>query len=124
MKEKFSKKQYTVEQVKAIDGLLLMLDELENKPRRLFYELENLATVFEKTEAIPSLREAQDLMYSHINEGAQFSELFTSLRQYTMDEWRNQIRHSPDDKKGSSVRIEGAEEYVKKHITRLTERRF
>ena len=118
------KKTYTKPQLKAIEGLLLDLDELENKPRRLFYALEELAIAFDKVDAVPSIREAQDLIYSHINEGEQYEELFRSLRQFKIDEWAWQIKNSPSDTKFTELSIKGAETFIRKHVQRLTERRF
>lgn len=117
-------KKYTKKQREAIDALLYDLDELENKPRRLFYALEQFAFAFEKDDAIPSIREAQDLMYSHINEGDQYSELFSSLREFVTEEWKWQIKYSPEDITQSEERIRGAKKFIKKHVSRLTERRF
>jgi len=117
-------KKYTKNQIKAIESLLTDLDELENKPRRLFHALEEFAFAFEKDECVPSIREAQDLMYHHINEGAYYSELFTSLRDYTIEVWDWQIKNSPDDLSSSEERIQGAKNFIKKHISNLTERRF
>src|SRR4030042_1968894 len=115
------KKEFTEEQIKAIDNLLLDLDELENKPRRLFYALEQLAFAFDKKDSVPSIREAQDLMYKHINEGDQYAELFRSLREYKIDEWKWQIQNDPE---GGVGRLEqaicAAENFIKKHIQRLT----
>lgn len=118
------KKKFTKEQLAAIKSLLIDLDELENKPRRLFHALEEVAIAFGKTECIPSLREAQDLVYSHINEGEQYEELFRSLRLFKIEEWRWQIKNSPEDVDSSEKKISGAELFLKKHISRLTERRF
>lgn len=115
---------YTAEQGAAIESLLTDLDELENKPRRLFHALEELALAFEKTEAIPCIREAQDITYKHINEGETYSELFNSLREFKIEEWKWQIEKSPDSIEQSDTMISGAEAFVKKHIKRLTERRF
>ena len=117
-------KKLNKEQTKSLNNFLLDLDELENKPRRLFYALEQFAFAFGKNEAVPSIREAQDLVYKHINEGEQYEELFNSLRQFIIEEWEWQIKNSPDDISISEERIRGAESFVKKHINRLTERRF
>ena len=117
-------KKYTKQQLKAIDGLLTMLDELENKPRRLYHELENLAWAFDKQEAIPSIREAQDLMYSHINEGEHYEELFRSLREFKIEQWQWQVRNSADDTSDTQKKIYGAEDFVKTHIKRLSDKRF
>jgi predicted component of type VI protein secretion system len=73
----------TKEQQYAIEGLLVMLDELEDKPRRLYRALEDLALAFNKTGAIPSIREAQDFMYEHLSQGNIYSCLFSSLREFT-----------------------------------------
>ena len=118
------KKQFNKEQIKAIKSLCLDLDELENKPRRLYYALEEFAFAFDKENAIPSIREAQDLMYRHLNEGDHYNELFISLREFIIKEWDWQIKNSPDDLSNSEIRIHGAEEFVKEHIRRLTEHRF
>jgi len=117
-------KKLTKEQLKAVDDLVFDLDELENKPRRLYYALEKFAFAFDKDDAVPSIREAQDLMYSHIREGGYYNELFTSLRDFIIKEWEWQIKNSPDDLSNSQTRIYGAEEFVKEHIRNLTERRF
>ncbi len=117
-------KKFTKEQLKAINGLLCDLDELENKPRRLYYSLEELAFAFDKKDCVPSIREAQDLMYRHINEGEHYEQLFTSLRNFIIGEWEWQINYSPDDISSSEKRIQGAEAFVKKHMKELTERRF
>lgn len=117
-------KELTTKQKQAVRSLVVMLDELDNKPRRLYYELEKLAIAFDKTEAIPSIREAQDLMYKHINEGEHYEELFRSVREFKIEEWQWQVKNSPEDIDKSQIRIDGAERFVKLHINRLTERRF
>lgn len=117
-------KKFTTKQLKAIECLILHLDELENKPRRLFYALEEFALAFEKKDAIPSIREAQDLMYRHISEGSHYSELFNSLREYIIEEWEQQIKHSPEDIESTNASIRSAERFVKKHISRLVDKRF
>jgi len=117
-------KKYTKEQIKAIELLLTDIDELENKPRRLFYALEQLALAFEKDDSVPSLREAQDLMYKHITEGEHYAELFYSLRDFAIEEWKHQIKNSPEDLSASERRIRGAEDFIKTHIKRLAEKRF
>jgi len=43
-------KKITSEQQKAIEGLVCMLDELSNKPRRLFTELSQVAIAFLNTK--------------------------------------------------------------------------
>jgi hypothetical protein len=116
---KFNKKQ-----IEAIKHLITDIDELENKPRRLFYALEEFAFAFEKDDAVPSIREAQDLMYSHINEGSHYAELFNTLREFKIEEWEHQIKNSPNDISLSEASINSAELFVKKHISRLTDRRF
>lgn len=118
------KGKYNKDQIKAIESLLCDIDELENKPRRLFYALEQLAFAFDKEHAVPSIREAQDLMYSHIYEGETYNELFRSLRQFKIEEWKWQIDKKPEDLEYSESIIKGAEMFVKKHIQLLTERRF
>jgi len=117
-------KKFTKKQREAIENLITDIDELENKPRKLYYALEELAFAFGKDEAVPSIREAQDLMYRHITEGLHYSELFDSLREFIIEEWGWQVKNSPDNINNSETRIRGAEEFVKKHIQRLTKRRF
>jgi len=117
-------KKFNEDQIKAIESLILDLDELENKPKRLFYALENFAFALDKKDAVPSIREAQDLYYSHINEGEMYANLFTSLREFIINEWKHQIENSPDDLNYFETRIRGAEDFVKKHIERLTKIRF
>lgn len=117
-------KKLTTKQNKAIELLLLDLDELENKPRRLFYALEQLAFAFGKQDCVPSLREAQDLMYKHINEGEHYEELFRSLREFTIEEWQWQLRNSPESTEKSEYMIDGAKKFINTHVKRLTERRF
>ena len=119
-----SERKYTKGQREAIKTLLLDLDELENKPRRLFHALEVLALAFDKMDAVPSIREAQDLMYKHINEGEHYNELFCSLRDFKIEEWKWQIQNSPDDHTFTERTIAGAELFIKRHIRRLTDRRF
>lgn len=119
MKIKFNKKQLT-----AIEKLVYDIDELENKPRRLFYALEEFAFAFGKDGAVPSIRESQDLIYNHINEGSHYSELFDTLREFKIEEWTNQIKNSPDDIGKSENRIRSAEDFIKLHINRLTKMRF
>ena len=117
-------KELTTEQKEAIEGLLSDLNELENKPQRLFYALENIAIQFNNKDAIPSLREAQDMMTKHIHEGDYYQQLFRSLRDYTIDEWTWQVKNSPKDISDTESRIKGAEEFVKFFIRELTVRRF
>ena len=74
--------KYTKKQKDAIDSLLCYLDELEDKPRRLFWALQELAIAFDKKEAIPSLREAQEQFYKYLTEGEKYDLLFDSLREF------------------------------------------
>ena len=113
-------KEPTTEQIEAIEILLSDLNELENKPRRLFYALENIAIAFDKKDAIPSLREAQGMTTKHIHEGDYYQQLFRSLRDFIVDEWRWQVKHSPEDLSIAQRRIEGAEEFVKFFIRGIT----
>ena len=117
-------KKLNKQQAEALETLLTDLDELENKPRRLFYALEKFAFAFKKEDVVPSIREAEDLMYQHINEGEQYAELFSSLREFIIDEWAWQIKNSPDDLESTEERIKGARRFIKKHIQRLSDKRF
>ena len=117
-------KKFTKKQLEVINNLIMDIGELENKPRRLFYALESFAFAFGKDDAVPSIREAQDLMYRHINEGSHYSELFNTLREFIIEEWEHQIRTSPKDISSAEASIYSAECFVKKHISRLTKRRL
>ena len=117
-------KKFNKTQLNAIEKLVYDIDELQNKPRRLFYALEEFAFAFQKKDAVPSIREAQDLVYSHINEGSHYAELFDTLREFKVEEWKNQIENSPDDIGKSENRIRSAEDFIKLHINRLTKMRF
>lgn len=68
-------KKLTPKQLKAVHSVVVMLDELENKPRRLYSSLRELAEAFDVSEAIPSLKVAEDDMYRTINEGDTYSDL-------------------------------------------------
>jgi len=109
------------EQKKAVEDLVLDLDELENKPNRLFYALEEFAFAFNKDNAVPSIREAQDMYYKHYNEGEMYGELYGSLRRFKIEEWDRQIRRNPEDLSETQDRIYGAEDFIKTHIRNLTE---
>ena len=117
-------RKFTKKQLEAIDMLILDIDELVNKPRRLYHSLEDFAFAFDKKDAVPSIREAQNLMYRHKSEGEIYSDLFDSLRVFIIEEWEWQVKYSPDSFDSSYAKIRGAEEFVKKHIKRLVERRF
>ena len=121
-KKMSANKKYNGKQEEAIKKLLINLDELDNKPRRLYEALENLAVAFGKIDSIPSIREAQDVMYTRINRGDQYVDLFNSLREFTIDEWRRQVE-DPGlcDVSASEERISGARDFVKKHISMLNE---
>lgn len=108
------------EQKKAVEDLVLDLDELENKPGRLFYALEEFAFAFNKDNAVPSIREVQDMYYEHYNEGEIYRELFDSLRKFKIQEWDKQIKHNPEDLDTTQDRIYGAQDYIKTHIRNLT----
>lgn len=116
------RKKYTKKQQMAIESLLLNLDELCNKPRRLFYALEKLAVAFHIEDAIPSIREAQDSYYNYISEETVFSNLFSSLRKYKIDEWKWQIKNAPEDGVGRcEENIRAVERFIKTHIQELTD---
>jgi len=116
-------KKLTKQQLKAVKDLVYDLDELDNKPRRLFYTLEKLAFAFDKDKAVPAIREAQDLMYSHIREGQHYEELFNSLRAYKIKEWEWQIKSSSEIG-DSEMKIYAVERFIRGHISNLAERRF
>jgi hypothetical protein len=118
-------KEFTKEQLKAIDSLLTDLDELSNKPRRLYHALEELAMAFDIKGSIPGIRVAQDTYYAFMSEGEQYNELFRSLREYKIEEWEHQVNSELGESiERSENRINGAECFIKTHVQRLTERRF
>jgi len=117
--------KYTKKQKEAIESLILNLDELENKPRRLFYALEKLAFAFKVEHAVPSIREAQDSYYSHLNHGEVFSDLTSSLRHFKIDEWRWQVQNAPEDGvERCQENITAVERFIKTHAGLLTDRRY
>lgn len=109
--------KYTNKQKRAIENLLSNLDELENKPRRLYGALEEFAEAFDKKEAIPSILDAQDTFYSSLSKGESYDELFTSLREFRIEEWRS----LDDDPSRTRNRIDGANAFIRYHIGRINE---
>lgn len=111
----------TKKQLKAVEGLCTDLNELENKPRRLYYALEEFAFAFDEEDAIPSIRDAQDSMYEYFNQGDWYKELFDSLREFKVKKWRNQTKNFPDNLETTQDEICGAEDFIKEYIRRLNE---
>lgn len=105
-------------QQQALKDLLIDLDELTNKPRRLFFALEKFAIAFDKTDAIPSIREAQAVFYDYLDEGQHYAELFNSLREFRLEEWGKQIKYGTEEGV-TSDKLLVVESYIKKHISRL-----
>ena len=112
----------TSKQLKVVKSLIVDIDELSNKPRRLFYALEEFAIAFDVRHAIPSLRTAQDDVYSNLNYGDEYANLFTSLRKFKESEWKWEIENSPDDK-ASQEKVENGicavERFIKLHINSI-----
>lgn len=81
----------TKKQEQAIKSLLSDLDELSNKPRRLFYALEEVAQAFERKETIPSIRVAQDSYYNYKTKGEIFTDLYRALHKFKIETWEWQI---------------------------------
>lgn len=114
------KKQFTKKQEDAINLLITDLDELENKPRRLYDALEKFAIAFDREDSVPGLRYAQDIFYSEINKGETFTNLYRVFRKYKIDIWRWQIKN--DYEIGDAqTRITGAQEFMDLFIREETE---
>jgi hypothetical protein len=113
----------TKAQLKAVSALLADIDELENKPRRLYHALEQFALAFGANHAVPGIRVAQDSIYAHINEGESYQMLFSSLREFKIEEWK---RAAGDPTKDGETedRIQGASDFVGLHIKRMADSRF
>lgn len=77
--------KYTKKQNEAIDTLLCYLDELDNKPKRLFGALYEIAVAFNKEGAIPSLKTAEEEFYGYISHGERFDLLFETLKDFKQD---------------------------------------
>lgn len=126
-----TEKQFTKKQVEAINKLVSYLDELENKPRRLYSALIDFAEEFRVHDAIPSLKEAQNHMYIHLSQGEQYSELFSTLTKYRYEQYRYEanILKTEELSKKDYERLQdtvyhsirGAEEFVKLHIKELAD---
>lgn len=78
-------------QKEAIDTLLTYLDELENKPRRLFHALEEVALAFELDNCVPSIREAQDRYYGYYNKGDYLRDIYYTLTKHKINVWKQQV---------------------------------
>ena len=91
--------KYNKEQEQAIDSLVHNLDELNNKPRRLFHDLESLYRAFYKEgdeserldacEIIYDIRNAKDMYYFYAN---RFSNLQSLLE--TVEKLKREIGSS------------------------------
>lgn len=100
----------TKKQEKALKHLLLDLDELENKPRRLFHALEEFAFAFEKEDCVPIIREAQDGYYDFWDKGEFLKDIIHTLKKFKIKTWKRQIdRDNPLE--DAQQRIDGAIEY-------------
>lgn len=100
----------TKKQEKALKSLLLDLDELENKPRRLFHALEEFAFAFEKEDCVPSIREAQDKYYDFWDKGEFLKDIVHTLKKFKIKTWRHQIDNN-GSLENAQQRINGAFEY-------------
>lgn len=88
-------KKYSKEQVNAIEKLICNLDELDNKPRRLYSALRDVATAFvsSKTEedkeglasVINRIDQAEDTWYEQWNFENEFSGILRSIRKKKND---------------------------------------
>lgn len=88
-------KKYSKEQVNAIEKLICNLDELDNKPRRLYSALRKFATAFisSKTKedkegfasVINRIDQAEDTWYEQWNFENEFSGILRSIRKQKND---------------------------------------
>ena len=77
-------KKYTKAQKNAIESLVIMIDELDNKPRRLFESLHEIANAFiedetHKAEINSSIHEWESNYYRVKNRGQLAQDIFESL---------------------------------------------
>lgn len=76
-------KKYTKKQLEAVDSLVTMIDELDNKPRRLYSSLREVASAFienkdHRDEVRDSLDEAEELYYRNRRVPEYASDIFRS----------------------------------------------
>lgn len=109
---KTQNKPLTKAQMKALDGLLLNLDEMDNKPRRLFHALEDLALAFDLKHAVPSIRAAQDIYYETWSKGDLLRRIPSALHSYKIKTWERQIESEWQTIEQAEDRIDGAKEFA------------
>lgn len=111
-------KKYTKKQLEVMDNFIADLCELENKPRRLFHSLEEVAEKF-NISAIPSIREAQDSYYQYRDRDEIFEIIFTALSEYKRERWKDQIVNKSDVER-SYDDIRAVEEFIQLLIKNIT----
>ena len=122
--------KYTKKQLDAINKLIVFLDELDNKPRRLFSALIEFAEVF-KPSAIPSIKDAEMGHYYYVNKGDELANMIYLLRNYRIEQWEKEeeeyenakpVNQEDADEISEALykkyhnRIIGAEDFVKKYM--------
>ena len=110
-------KKYTKEQIKAIDNLIVVLDELENKPRRLFFALEEVAGEFGREESVPSIRDAQNSYYGYLTQAEALVECLEVFSKYKIKQWGG----CADDIGRAENNISVVREFIAMYIQRLTD---
>lgn len=102
----------TKKQQKALEFLVNDLDELDNKPRRLFHALEAFAIEFDVVDAIPGIREAQDRYYEYNIKGEIIKDIYSSLIDYKRSVWKRQVENEYISIDECHRDIRAAEEYA------------
>ena len=95
--------KYNKQQLEAIDGLKIFLDELDTKPRRFFDALKGFALEF-NTDALQGIKNAEDAYYHYLREGEKIAMLFDTLIEF------KGMYPGLDDN------IKGAEDFMKLYI--------
>jgi len=96
-------KKLTKQQLKALNNLHYELDELDNKPRKLYYALEKFASAFGKDD---------------------YKKLFISLKDFTIKVKKWQIKNSPDELNNPEIEIQRVRDFIKEHIYYLSKYKF
>jgi len=110
--------KYTKKQIEAIKSVCLNLDELENKPRRLYQSLINFAEAFDRKNTIPSLIEAEERYYEpYLYEGDFY--LNKTLKEFKISEYKWWVNNHYDNKEKLDYvehRISGAKSFIQEYI--------
>lgn len=118
-------KKFTKKQREAVEYLALDMDELSNKPRRLFSSFRRFIEAFiegdRQPEIIADMNQWEEYYYASINDCSVLQELGNACRRTKRDMREDYIKYHKDDMENFNSYMYTVDETVKSVAKKLAE---